>query len=413
MDHAKPKPPRQESLFDDGLATGASALVAVAAAPGQLSKPQRTFNNLTERIRRGRAMLAAWEAFIPRFQARVTKELAPIEDEMRDTQRRVMQQLHVLLAASAKADRLSRRHRTKVRALLLQVIDNLLEGGPDAELEALYDRYSEVSHAERKREELEIAEALFGEVFGLNTVRGHGARNVDELMDHTVDRMAAAAEARERKASARETPRGRVSRAAERKAQETREATQSVRDIYRKLASALHPDREADPTERERKTGLIQRANRAYERNDLLELLTLQIESEQIDAGALANVPEERLRHYNRVLQDQVQVLEAEVLQHAALFRIEFSLTMRDVTPERVGQALNAYIAEARNTLEHMKRDLERLSDARERRAVLDELPESEDYAADFDDLATFARVFDDPSAAAPRPARRRQRAKR
>lgn len=71
------------------------------------------------------------------------------------------------------------------------------------------------------------------------------------------------------------------------------------------------------------------------------------------------------------------------------------------------------YITAARNMLEHMKRDLERLGDARQRRAVLDELPDSEDYAPDFNDLATFARVFDDPFAATPRPARRRQGGRR
>jgi hypothetical protein len=412
MDVAKLRSSAQESLFGDELGTGAAALVTVAAKPGQLSKPQRTFNSLAERIRRGRELLAAWEAFIPRFQTRLTRELAPIEDEMRETQRRVVQQLQALLAG-ANTDRLSRRHRAKVRALLLQVVANLLEDGPDAELEALHDRYSHVSHAERSREELELAEALFGQVFGRDVVRGHEARNVDELMDHAVDKMAAAAEMRERKASARQAPRGRASRAAERKAQEAREASQSVRDIYRKLASALHPDRETDPTERDRKTALIQRANQAYERNDLLELLTLQIETEQIDAGALADVPEARLGHYNRVLLEQAHVLEAEVRERAAVFRIEFDLTMRDVTPERVEQALNVRIAEARNMLTQMERDLERLGDPRQRRAVLDDLPEPEDYAPDFEDLAAVARLSDDPFAAAPRRARRRQRGRR
>ncbi len=409
MDVAKPRPPAQASLFDDGPGTGVSALVSVAAIPGQLSKSQRAFNKLTERIRRGRDMLAAWEAFIPRFQVRITTELAPIENEICDAQRRIVHQLQVLLAG-AKADHVSRRHQTKARALLLQLVANLLEDGPDGELEALYDRYSEVSHAERTREELELAEALFGQVFGRDKVRGHAARNVDELMDHTAEKMAAAAEARERKASARESRRG---RAAERKAQEAREASQSVREIYRKLASLLHPDRETDPTEQERKTGLIQRANQAYERNDLLELLTLQIETEQIDAGALADVPEARLGHYNRVLLEQAQVLEAEVRERAAVFRIEFQLTVRDVTPERVDQALNARIAEARNTLKQMEHDLQRLSDPRQRRAVLDELSQPEDRAPDFDDLAAFVRVIEDPFAAAPRRVHRRQRGRR
>jgi hypothetical protein len=412
MDLAKPRSAGQASLFDDGPGTGASTLVNVADRPGQLSKPQRTFNTLTERIRRSRAMLAAWESFIPRFNVRVTSELAPIEHEMRDTQRRIVQQLQVLLAG-AKADRLSRRHRAKVGALLLQIVANLLEDGPDVELEALYDRYSGVSHAERTREELELAEALFGEVFGRDAVRGHAARNVEELMDHTADKMAAAAEARERKASDRQAPRGRAGRAAERKAQDTHEASQAVRDIYRKLASALHPDRETDPTQRERKTGLIQRANRAYEGNDLLELLTLQIETEQIDAGTLADVPEARLRHYNRVLLEQAQVLETEVRQRAAVFRMEFELTVRDVTPERVDQALTVRITEARNMRKQMERDLEKLADPRQRRAVLDELPEPDDYAPSFEDLSAFARLFEDPLAAAPRRARRRQRGRR
>jgi hypothetical protein len=357
-------------------------------------------------------MLAAWDAFIPRFQARIMTDLAPVEGEIRDMQRRIVQQLEVLLAGP-KGDRLERRRRAKVRALLLQLVEDLLEDGPDTELEALYDRYGEVSHAERTREDLELAEALFGEVFGRGTVRGHAARNVDELMHHAADKMAAAAEARERKASGRPARPGRASPAAERKTQEAREASQSVRDIYRKLASALHPDRETDPTERQRKTSLIQRANQAYERNDLLELLTLQIETEQIDADALAGVPEARLRHYNRMLLEQAQVLDTEVLERAAVFRIEFDLTVRDVTPERVHQALNVRIEEARTMLKQMQRDLEKLGDPKERRAVLDELPEPEEYAPDFEDLAAFGALFESSSVRAPRRARRRQRGKR
>ena len=59
----------------------------------------------------------------------------------------------------------------------------------------------------------------------------------------------------------------------------------AVREIFRKLASALHPDRETDPGERARKTALMQRANVAYAANDLLGLLELQFEVDQIDAS--------------------------------------------------------------------------------------------------------------------------------
>jgi len=78
-----------------------------------------------------------------------------------------------------------------------------------------------------------------------------------------------------------------------------------------------------------------------------------------------------------------------------------------------VDQALNARIAEARNTLKQMEHDLQRLSDPRQRRAVLDELSQPEDRASDFDDLAAFARVIEDPFAAPPRRVHRRQRGRR
>lgn len=402
--------PLQETLFEDGQEPTASALVAVTPSEGSSSAAQRTFNRLTERIRRGRESLAAWEAFIPRFHGRVAAELSPIERELAEVQRRLAQQLQALLA-DRTGERLSRRHRAKTRSLLLQILENLLQDEPDAELEALYDRYSDISYAERRRQEMDFAEAVYEEMLGPGAMEGHQAQTVDELARHAAEKIAGA-EAGMRDAFANRTRRGGSSRAAQRKAQAAQEASLSVREIYRKLASALHPDRETDAAERERKTGLIQRANRAYERNDLLELLTLQIETEQIDAAALSNVPETRLRHFNHVLLDQASALDAEVRGRIALFRMQFDLTMRDVTPQRVDQALSARIAQARAALEEVKRDSKRLDDPRQRRAVLDQLPEPED-ALDFEDMALLAAVFGEP----PRPprstTRRRKRRRR
>jgi hypothetical protein len=73
----------------------------------------------------------------------------------------------------------------------------------------------------------------------------------------------------------------------ERHAVEADQLKQSVRDIFRKLTSQLHPDREPDAAERARKTALMQRVNVAYAANDLLALLELQLEVEQIDQAEL------------------------------------------------------------------------------------------------------------------------------
>lgn len=70
-----------------------------------------------------------------------------------------------------------------------------------------------------------------------------------------------------------------------------------MRDIFRKLASALHPDRETDPAEHGRKTALMQRANVAYAANDLLGLLELQLEVDQIDQTGLDNLGDDRIKY--------------------------------------------------------------------------------------------------------------------
>ena len=112
---------------------------------------------------------------------------------------------------------------------------------------------------------------------------------------------------------------------------------QSVREIYRKLASALHPDREPDAAERDRKTGLMQRVNVAYAAGDLLGLLELQLEVEQLDQAGLDRMDDERIKQFNKVLAGQVAELERDNadLEYALVmdFQIE---AYRRPTPQSV-----------------------------------------------------------------------------
>jgi len=53
---------------------------------------------------------------------------------------------------------------------------------------------------------------------------------------------------------------------------EQMDARTAIRTVFRQLASALHPDREPDAQERERKTALMSEVNAAYDKNDLAQL---------------------------------------------------------------------------------------------------------------------------------------------
>ena len=141
---------------------------------------------------------------------------------------------------------------------------------------------------------------------------------------------------------ARPSPRQQAREA--RQAAEEKAMSQTVRDVYRKLASALHPDREPDPAERQRKTALMQRVNEAYQANNLLRLLELQIEIEQIDSAHLAGLAPERLKRYTQILRTQLQDLEVEINGIEYDLRQQLNLRGR-ITPKALLQHVDADVA--------------------------------------------------------------------
>lgn len=90
-------------------------------------------------------------------------------------------------------------------------------------------------------------------------------------------------------------------------------ATQAtLRELYRQLASALHPDREAEGPLRDRKTALMGEANVAYQSQDMATLLRLQQTVLQASAGPTGPAAEQRLQAQARLLQQQAAGLDRQ-----------------------------------------------------------------------------------------------------
>jgi len=83
------------------------------------------------------------------------------------------------------------------------------------------------------------------------------------------------------------TPTSRARRATARKATVRDEALGTARATRRRLASAVHADREPDRAGGVRKSGPVQRANKACKLHDVRTPLSLQVGLGQIDAGHL------------------------------------------------------------------------------------------------------------------------------
>ena len=87
---------------------------------------------------------------------------------------------------------------------------------------------------------------------------------------------------------------------------------QSLKSVYLKIASIIHPDREQDEAKKVEKTELLQRANQAYEQEDLFYLLKLQLEVEQQRANKKA-LSDEQLKFYQMTLASQSSKLQSQI----------------------------------------------------------------------------------------------------
>jgi hypothetical protein len=140
---------------------------------------------------------------------------------------------------------------------------------------------------------------------------------------------------------------------------EEQQVSQSIREVYRKLVSALHPDREPDIQERKRKTALMQRVNEAYEKRNLLQLLKLQLELEHIDQATVNNISEDRLKHYNKILKEQLAELEQEIFHVEGGFMVQFGINPFDsVSPGTIMRDLTTEIVGVQHTIQDIKKDV-------------------------------------------------------
>jgi hypothetical protein len=125
-------------------------------------------------------------------------------------------------------------------------------------------------------------------------------------------------------------------------------------DAVLKALYDKHAELDFDTEQREAHTALMQRVNQAYEAQDLLTLLELQLQIEQIDAGHMAGASEAKVKHYNKVLGEQLAELKAEIESVEMTFRMEFGLHPGwGLNPAKLGMVLEQTRQEWQADLAH------------------------------------------------------------
>ncbi|RJG03580.1 J domain-containing protein [Noviherbaspirillum sedimenti] len=360
--------------------------VRIAASDSPLSKGQKTFNRQIQQIEKLRSRLTAWDAATISYQKKYTQDLLPLFSIATELQIKLV---HSLDRAAAQKG-LTRTERRTLGELIAGLAGPLLGERDDAELKAIYNRHSRSDYDSEEAAQMQGMKDLFEDVFGFDLGDDAKLDSPDEFMQRAQAQFAQMQADCQAEQQAQEERRARRKKSAkqlekeERAEADARQINQSIREIYRKLASALHPDREPDPQERVRKTALMQRINHAYDKQNLLQLLELQLELEHIDRTAIGRIDEERLRHYNAVLKRQIAELEHETMRIESDFCAQFGISpFVMVKPETVMHELAGEIARTRQDNRDMEQDLLALEDAKGVKAWLKQLrrrPADDDF---------------------------------
>lgn len=297
--------------------TSTTVRIVSQSEQSTLSKAQKAYNKLIGKIEKQRKTLADWQATIPLFEQKMESKYRPVALLYTQCRRELV---HALDQAYANKG-LSKSDRALISDFICAIAAELVNRQGDETMKPIYNRHSDSDFFPEAEDRNEAIKSMMENAFGidLGDARDYTSpeqmfEEVDTLLQKKFMEEAGSQQAnegegrrRERKKSAKELARE------ARQETEEKAVSQSIREVFRKLASALHPDREQDPAEHRRKTTLMQKVNVAYQNRDLLQLLELQLELEQIDQNAMNAVSEDRLKHYNKVLAEQSAELQQEI----------------------------------------------------------------------------------------------------
>jgi DnaJ-class molecular chaperone len=303
-----------------------------------LSPEQQRFNQLIEQIEQHRARLAAWQQVVEDYRHCYQQEYLPLQQQLSKQQARLVQ----LFNQAYDNRKLSKRAKKQLSDMIITLAAAIPPEQQSAEIRQIIRMHDadspQISQQETSSEP-----------------QNHPlAPQVDSDGREAWEQ---AAEQRQQQKQQRQA--SRKAEKAQKKLQQQaplEDASRSLRAVYRKLASTLHPDRAQSETERVHMTSMMQRVNLAYGSKNLLQLLQLQLEIEQIDQQALQALDQTRLQHYNQTFSEQLQHLQQEISDIEQRFCLPppTGKTM----PETVLRQLRGQIRQRQEDIRHLAHQL-------------------------------------------------------
>lgn len=261
----------------------------------EVSPQHQKLNRLIDEIEQQKLLLNAWQQAKDDIRAYSQKGLMPA---YRDLYKTLFKQMQVLWNSLSIYD-LSKSNSAQVETKV-QNLANLLKDSKmleQSELDAVSELFTYYEQAEeyakQKKSKKKVQDWEYDSAQSLENDDDFDNWNTNEY-----------AQAREQ---------AKLKRQQDKQAQAEKLVNQSLKSVYLKIASIIHPDREPDESKKAEKTELLQRVNEAYKQEDLFFLLKLQLEVEQSKNGSNKGLAAEQVKFYQQALEAQSQSLKKQI----------------------------------------------------------------------------------------------------
>lgn len=316
-----------------------------------LQKEQQQFNQLTKKIASKRKVLQAWHDAITDFKQLYAKEFAPQIAKHNELRAEMV----YLIDDYFEQKVFTNTEREKMCQLIADVAENL---APQNErIKQIYNKRlaQDFDEVQQTIEDIELDYLKDYLKANFDIDVDDELNSKDEIMSHVDKELRERQESLDEAYAKKAAPKTKkkttksIAKEADKQAYE-QEVSKSIREVYRQLASALHPDRIANDAEYEYKNELMQRVNAAYDKQDLLTLLEIQLEIEQISQNKINGIALDKLKHFNQVLKAQISELDREIYETQGRFRYEhqnLEVFPNGGKPSAILQALKSHILHA------------------------------------------------------------------
>lgn len=376
-----PTKPQDVDLCGDPIATPhavGTAIQLVKSAAAQRHKPspaQLWLNKLMGRIGHLTSDLQRLDQLKHTYQAPHHQAMAVLEREVAEQKKAIALRLHEHLEVS-NLTVVQRRDLSDVVTSLLRMTEHMQD---PALLALMGDYIPQHRENEALKKSMLASRAAQLRKMVEELLDPEEADNIpddpDELMAILHSKMAQtrAQEGQEDAFGAHSTRKRKRPSAPEQQSQQQAQDTKAtLRSIFRQLASSLHPDRETNPVERERKTALMSQVNAAYKRQDVAALLHMQVHMLTEDATTEARGGAQQIESMTRLLKQQVASLSADVelaeMSASQALGMSLSAQTHDTAIER---GLKQQRSQLQQRIQQLRNDVQAIQEASNLKAWL------------------------------------------